>query len=192
MYKIIALSEIGTQITLSSYKQNSLQGDSVLAEIYKDFGVETVFKNNSIKIIKKQKHETELLKIDFLNCPDIAQTLACTCLGLAISFEFTGLQTLKIKETDRIIALQKEFLKFNKTLLTTQNSLFFDANQKSEAPIKPIIIDTYNDHRMAMAFAPLCLVQNEIQINNADIVSKSYPTFWEDLEKIGVCNNYKI
>lgn len=185
-YSLIALSDIGTGLTLTALEKNSLQADALCATIYEHFGVDTIFEIGQISIIKKREHKHTKLIVDFLNCPDIAQTVACTCLGLNISFDFTGLQTLKVKETDRITALQQEFLKFNKTVLATENRLLFDADKNPESSKDPIIIDTYNDHRMAMAFAPLCLVYKTIQINNAEVVSKSYPNFWEDLVQIGI------
>lgn len=185
-YSLVALSPIGTRIQISTLQKNSLQSDSACSIIYNDFGVETVFNNDIIELQKKENHKTKILKLDFITCPDIAQTIACTCLALNRGFVFTGLQTLVVKETNRIEALKNEFLKFNKTLHITESSISFHANEKNEPLETPIIIDTYNDHRMAMAFAPLCLIYNNLQINNADVVSKSYPTFWEDLKDIGI------
>lgn len=187
-YSLVALSPIGTRIQISTLQKTSLQADAFCATIYRYFGVETVFNTSTIELIKKENHQTEVLKLDFMNCPDIAQTLACTCLGLNSSFEFTGLQTLVVKETNRIDALKNEFLKFNKTLSITHQSISFDSNQNNKSFEKPIIIDTYNDHRMAMAFAPLCLVYDNIQINDSEVVSKSYPNFWNDLKSIGIKN----
>jgi len=179
-YSIVALSEVGTQITLSSYKDNSLQGDAVLADIYKNFGVDTIFENNSI-LIKKESENLNPKTFNLVNCPDIAQTIAVTCLGLGINCMLEGLHTLKIKETDRLVALKTEIEKFGTPVSITNNSL-------SLHDIKPlknnIVVDTYKDHRMAMAFAPLGLKTN-LTINTADVVSKSYPDFWTDLAHIG-------
>ncbi len=185
-YSIVALSPIGTRIQISTLQKNSLQPDSACSIIYNGFGVETIFNNNTIELHKKENHQTEILKIDFITCPDIAQTIACTCLALNRGFDFTGLQTLVVKETNRIEALKNEFQKFNKTLHTTESSISFHVNEKNESLETPIEIDTYNDHRMAMAFAPLCLIYNNLQINNADVVSKSYPAFWEDLKRLEI------
>jgi 3-phosphoshikimate 1-carboxyvinyltransferase len=187
-YAIIALSEIGTQVTLSSYKENSLQGDSVLVEIYKDFGVETIFKNNSITIHKLNDCQLPMVNYQLNNCPDIAQTIAVTCFGLGIACHLTGLHTLKIKETDRLEALKTELSKLGAIIVVSENSLTLNQSNRILSDIK---ISTYQDHRMAMAFAPLAL-KVPIIIENAEVVSKSYPNFWEDLksfsfeiEKIG-------
>ena len=181
-YSIIALSEIGTEITLSSYKKNSLQGDSALAEIYKNFGVETVFNsNNSITIVKSKIPNPKSLILNLNNSPDIAQTIAVTCFGLGLGCHLTGLHTLKIKETDRLEALKTELSKLGAIVSVTNDSLTL----KPLGQINPnCSIKTYQDHRMAMAFAPLAL-KTPIIIEEAEVVSKSYPTFWNDLKTIG-------
>ena len=183
-YSIVALSEIGTQIKLSSYKENSLQGDSALIEIYKDFGVETIFNSdNSITISKERIHNSELStrNSELNNSPDIAQTIAVTCFGLGMGCHLTGLHTLKIKETDRLEALKTELTKLGAKVSVTNDSLTLE---NSISINENIVIATYQDHRMAMAFAPLAL-KVPIQINEAEVVSKSYPDFWEDLKKVG-------
>jgi 3-phosphoshikimate 1-carboxyvinyltransferase len=180
-YSIVALSEIGTKITLASYKQNSLQGDSALVEIYKNFGVETVFENNSITISKSDDCNLQTLFCDLQSSPDIAQTIAVTCFGLRIGCHLTGLHTLKIKETDRLEALKTELSKLGATISVTNDSLTIEQSNNLNSNIK---IATYQDHRMAMAFAPLAL-KTSLIIENAEVVSKSYPTFWEDLQYIG-------
>ena len=198
-YSIIALSEIGTKITLSSYKQNSLQGDAALAEIYKNFGVETAFNDNNLITISKvnsnyknqlQKSTTTLNEkiynlqpttYNLNNSPDIAQTIAVTAFGLGIGCHLTGLHTLKIKETDRLEALKTELSKLGATVSVTNDSLTLEA---SSIISRNKAITTYQDHRMAMAFAPLAL-KVPITIENAEVVSKSYPTFWDDLKTVG-------
>ena len=180
-YAIIALSEIGTQVTLSSYKENSLQGDSALAEIYKDFGVETIFKDNSITIHKLNDCQLPSVNYPLNNCPDIAQTIAVTCFGLGIACHLTGLHTLKIKETDRLEALKTELSKLGAIIVVSENSLTLNQSNRILSDIK---IATYQDHRMAMAFAPLAL-KVPLIIEDAEVVSKSYPTFWENLKMIG-------
>jgi 3-phosphoshikimate 1-carboxyvinyltransferase len=181
-YSIVALSDIGTQITLSSYKQDSLQGDSALVDIYKNFGVETVFNsNNSIRILKDSNLKLETLNFELNNCPDIAQTIAVTCFGLGIGCNLTGLHTLKIKETDRLEALKTELSKLGANISVTVDSLTIQQSNNLNSNIK---IATYQDHRMAMAFAPLAL-KTSLIIEDAEVVSKSYPTFWEDLKNIG-------
>ena len=181
-FSIVALSKIGTEITLSSYKQNSLQGDSILPEIYKDFGVETIFnKDNSITISKFTTHNLKPKTYNLNNCPDIAQTIAVTCSGLGIACHLTGLHTLKIKETDRLEALKTELSKLGANISVTNDSLTLESSSKI---LENKTIKTYQDHRMAMAFAPLAL-KTSLIIEDAEVVSKSYPTFWEDLKKVG-------
>ncbi len=180
-YSIIALSEIGTQITLSSFKQNSLQGDSALVEIYKNFGVESVFNRNEITLHKVENLKPPTLNLELNTCPDIAQTIAVTCFGLGISCNLTGLHTLKIKETDRLEALKTELTKLGATISITNNSLTLETSENINSNV---CISTYQDHRMAMAFAPLAL-KVPIIIENAEVVSKSYPAFWEDVKQIG-------
>jgi 3-phosphoshikimate 1-carboxyvinyltransferase len=180
-YSIAALSEIGTEIKLSSYKQNSLQGDAVLAELYKEFGVETVFVNQSV-VLKKTIHTLlSSVSYDLNNAPDIAQTIAVTCFGLGMGCHLKGLHTLKIKETDRLTALQHELTKLGAVISTTNDSLTLEPSEKIN---RNITISTYQDHRMAMAFAPLAL-KTDIVIKEAEVVSKSYPDFWNDLKRIG-------
>ena len=180
-YSIIALSEIGTQITLSSYKKDSFQGDSVLAEIYKGFGVETNFETGTIVLCKTNNPQPATHNLQLNNSPDIAQTIAVTCFGLGIGCHLTGLHTLKIKETDRLQALQSELEKLGAQVSISDDSLIL---KPSNGIIPNITIKTYQDHRMAMAFAPLALKTNII-IEEAEVVSKSYPAFWEDLKSIG-------
>ena len=182
-YSIVALSDLGTKIELSSYKENSLQGDSVLADIYKQFGVTTTFQNNSILLEKSSIVNAESkIDLDLSNAPDIAQTISVTAFGLGISCHLIGLHTLKIKETDRLIALQNELAKLGANISVTDESLLLEETLGSIN--QDVEIETYNDHRMAMAFAPLAL-KTSILIKEADVVSKSYPDFWKDLEHIG-------
>ena len=180
-FSIVALAEIGTEITLSSYKQNSLQGDSSLVEIYKNLGVDTVFENNSIVLRKSVTPNPQLSNCNLNSSPDIAQTIVATCLGLGIGCHLTGLHTLKIKETDRLEALRIELTKLGANISVTNDSLTLVATKDINPNVK---IATYNDHRMAMAFAPLAL-KAPIIIENAEVVSKSYPDFWEDLKRLG-------
>ena len=180
-FSIVALAEIGTEITLSSYKQNSLQGDSSLVEIYKNLGVDTVFENNSIVLRKSVTPNPQLSNCNLNSSPDIAQTIVATCLGLGIGCHLTGLHTLKIKETDRLEALRIELTKLGANISVTNDSLTLVATKDINPNVK---IATYNDHRMAMAFAPLAL-KAPIIIENAEVVSKSYPDVWEDLKRLG-------
>ena len=183
-YSLVALSKENTTLTLSSLFYKSLQADAVCNSIYKQFGVESVFENNQVTLTK-QPHNLTNFHYDFTDCPDIAQTLVCTCIGLQISFHFAGLQTLKVKETDRIIALKNEAEKCGIDLEVSSNSITYKPNSETKQLTNDSIA-TYSDHRMAMAFAPLCLIYDTLLIEDGDVVSKSYPTFWEDLKLIGI------
>ncbi|QXP61218.1 3-phosphoshikimate 1-carboxyvinyltransferase [Olleya sp. HaHaR_3_96] len=181
-YSIAAMSTIGTSITLSSYKQNSLQGDSALATIYKSFGVTTTFKDNSVTLQKEVEVTLDAqINFDLKNAPDIAQTISVTAFGLGLECHLTGLHTLKIKETDRLVALKTEIEKIGGEVAITDNSLTL---KKATNRRQNIAVATYNDHRMAMAFAPLAL-KTPIIIEDYKVVSKSYPTFWDDLAALG-------
>ena len=178
-YSLVALSEIGASVTLSSYNKISLQGDSCLVEIYKNFGVTTIFQNSSIILTKSVEilNENEV-SLDLRNAPDLAQTIAVTCFGLGLACNLTGLHTLKIKETDRLMALKNELEKLGATIKITNKSLHLEPSWQIKINC---VIKTYNDHRMAMAFAPLSL-KVPITIEDADVVTKSYVGFWEDFE----------
>jgi len=180
-YSLIALSPIGTKISLSSFVKDSLQGDAKLAEIYSDLGVETTFIDNKI-VLRKTTNEITFSSANLIETPDLAQTLVVTCLGLGRSCKLTGLHTLKIKETDRLVALKQELEKLGATVTISEDTLELNAvtNLKSD-----IYIDTYNDHRMAMAFAPLAL-KTALHVNEAEVVTKSYPKFWDDLQSVGI------
>jgi 3-phosphoshikimate 1-carboxyvinyltransferase len=179
-FSLVALSETAS-ITLSSYKETSLQGDSALVKIYKQMGVETHFDGNEMTLVKIPDFKFEDVDFELNNTPDIAQTIVVTCLGLGIGCNLTGLHTLKIKETDRLEALRIELTKLGANISVTNHSLTLIAANTINPNIK---IATYNDHRMAMAFAPLAL-KVPIIIENAEVVSKSYPDFWEDLKSLG-------
>lgn len=172
-----------TQITISSYKQDSLQGDAVLAEIYTKLGVISRFDGHQLNLqLDTSKKLPEVLELDLSNSPDIAQTIAVSCFGLGIACDLTGLHTLKIKETDRLEALKAEITKLGGAIEVTDKALHL---KKRNTSIKEnCTIATYHDHRMAMAFAPLGLCV-PICIEDAGVVSKSYPDFWEDLKTLG-------
>ena len=184
-YSLLALSKINTSLNINGLFQNSLQADSLCADIYENFGVATSYSVNEITITKSSINSKQILDYNFIECPDIAQTVVCTCVGLKTAFKFTGLQTLKVKETDRIIALKNEFLKLGVELIVTDNSIhWFGENNINNS--KTVSISTYNDHRMAMSFASMILVLDEFIIEDASVVSKSYPLFWEHLNQIGI------
>lgn len=178
-YSLVALSP-NSEIKLTSYNKNSLQGDSVLATIYKNLGVETRFEDNSLVLKNNNTLILKPLNINLISAPDIAQTIAVTCFGLRIECFLTGLHTLKIKETDRLVALKTEIEKLGGEVQITSETLYLKSSNKIKENIS---ISTYDDHRMAMAFAPLA-TKVSIQIENANVVSKSYPTFWEDFKKV--------
>lgn len=180
-FSIMALCTSG-EIQLKNYFEESLQGDAVLMEIYRELGVESRIVNHSLILTKRENYtQPHHLNLNLVEAPDIAQTIAVTCYGLGVSCHLTGLHTLKIKETDRLVALQNELTKLGAQIQIDHNSLQLSAAQNF---IPNQSIETYNDHRMAMAFAPLALCV-PLQIKEADVVSKSYPTFWEDLQKAG-------
>lgn len=180
-YSIVALSQMGTALQLSTFKKDSLQGDAILAEIYRDFGVSTKFMGDIILLVKTDNRHPTTNSYHLNHNPDLAQTIAVTAFGLGISCNLSGLHTLKIKETDRLHALQNELQKLGAEVSISDDSLTLEAAHAIKPNIK---IATYQDHRMAMAFAPLA-VRVPIVIENAEVVSKSYPAFWDDLAKIG-------
>jgi len=182
-YSIVALGRDADRVTINSYKKYSLQGDASLIEIYRKLGVQSSFDGASLTLDRIVNFEyPEHLELDLSNSPDIAQTIAVTCLGLGIACTLTGLHTLKIKETDRLEALKAEITKLGGAIEVTHDTLFLET-QKS-ALNEYVTIATYHDHRMAMAFAPLALKVG-LEIEDAGVVSKSYPDFWSDLELLG-------
>jgi len=181
-YQIVALSK-EAEVTLPGLFKDSSQGDSQVAGIFRSLGVETIYKDKTV-ILKKNGKSVERLDYDFINQPDLAQTFVVTCALLNIPFRFSGLQSLKIKETDRMAALITEMRKLGYILHETDGSVLSWEGERCTTEEHPAI-DTYEDHRMAMAFAPTCLALPEILINNPQVVSKSYPRYWEDLRQAG-------
>ncbi len=181
-YSFAALAAPGSVIRLSSYHKNSLQGDSILSEIYETFGVSTVFEDHCIVLEKYSRPAQGHFSYNLSNAPDLAQTIAVSCFGLGLGCDLTGLHTLKIKETDRLEALKTELTKLGASIETTDDSLIMSPGDE---PKPGVAIDTYHDHRMAMAFAPLAM-RTEIYINDAGVVSKSYPDFWDDVKGLGI------
>lgn len=180
-YSIVALSE-RAEVRLNNFYKNSIQGDSVLTKYYKSLGVGTRFTENKI-ILTKLKDFTppQNLNLNLIDSPDLAQTIAVTCFGLKINCFLDGLQTLNIKETKRLNALKNELKKLGANIQVTESSLKLFEAKKIKNNIK---IKTYDDHRMAMSFAPLSL-KIPIFIENPSVVAKSYPKFWDDLRKAG-------
>ena len=182
-FSIIALSN-NLELTLNNFSKNSMQGDSKIISIFQKLGVETIFNknNNSILLRHLKTKIIDCLSLNLNDTPDIAQTLAVTCFGLGIPCKLEGLKTLKIKETDRLLALKTELEKLGANVTITEESITVFCSRKI---IENITIETYQDHRMAMAFAPLVL-KVPINILEPNVVTKSYTTFWKDLLKIGV------
>jgi len=184
-YSIVALAN-RSEISLKSFFEESKQGDAALTEIYEKFGVKTTHSNGKIILSKiTDFNPPNFITLNLKNTPDLAQTIAVTCLGLNIDCKLSGLHTLKIKETNRLTALKTEIEKLGGNVKITDRSLELLNTGKIN---ENILIDTYNDHRMAMSFAPLGL-RVPININNPKVVSKSYPDFWDDLQKIGFNQN---
>ena len=180
-YSLVALSD-SSDITLSSFFNNSIQGDSRIVDIYKQFGVETKFLNDKIYLKKNNIDLPDSISINLRDNPDLAQTIVVTCLGLGVNCKLEGLHTLKLKETDRLLALKREIEKFEVDSITiSDQSITLKNNSKLKSGVS---INTYDDHRMAMSFAPLSMI-NPIIIINPEVVSKSYLNFWNDLESIG-------
>ncbi|PWD99952.1 3-phosphoshikimate 1-carboxyvinyltransferase [Marinilabilia rubra] len=182
-FQIVALSEAGASVALKGLDRYSLQGDSAVADLFKQLGVKHKFSQKGL-ILTNNGEKSGSFKYDFTHQPDLAQTFAMTCAALDIPFHLTGLHTLKIKETDRIQALINEAGKFGYAFTTNDvDDLKWDG-AKSEPRVEPLVA-TYHDHRMAMAFAPLAIKHGAFSIENPVVVSKSYPGYWDDLMKAG-------
>ena len=186
-YEMVALSgDSEAKVVLPGLFRDSLQGDSAVSELFSQLGVTTTFNKNSV-CLTKRACGSEPFVCNMLNQPDLAQTLMVTCCMMGKHFRISGLQTLRIKETDRIAALQNELGKLGFHIGVDEDDTMFWNGEKETNTMgsDDIAIDTYEDHRMAMAFAPVALKRDSIIINNPDVVSKSYPSFWEDMRKAG-------
>lgn len=188
-YEMVALSpKDDAWIELPGLFKESLQGDRAVHDIFRLLGVDTEFVEDENGLegirIRKVGKPVERLDYNFVNQPDLAQTLVVTCALMGIPFRFTGLQSLKIKETDRIAALQTELKKLGYLIQESDDSILYWDGERTDAEREPII-ETYEDHRMAMSLAPACLKLGSLRINNPEVVSKSYPNFWEDLARKG-------
>lgn len=181
-YSCLAMMNKG-EFEISTYHKNSLQGDSKVADFYKLFGIETRFQKESLLLSKVDNFERpEKIELDLNDTPDLAQTIAVTCLGLEVECYLTGLHTLKVKETDRLVALKTEIEKFGAEVIITTESLYLKPVSRLNSEVK---IETYQDHRMAMAFAPLAL-KTDLEILNPEVVSKSFPDFWKKMKTLGI------
>ena len=171
------------EIVLPGLLEDSYQGDSHGAALFARLGVQTDFTPQGVVLHPGQAPDTHL-EADLVNIPDLAQTFVVTCCLLGVTFRFTGLQSLKIKETDRLSALVTELRKLGYVLRCEQDRILVWEGERCPAQQTPVI-DTYEDHRMAMAFAPACIRVPGLRIAEPKVVSKSYPHFWEDLRKVG-------
>ena len=184
-YQILALAEKG-EVLLENLQLESLQGDANIAGWFEQFGVISQQKKEGVQLLKTANIQPEKLKLDFIENPDVAQTFACLCVAKQIPFHFFGLKTLKIKETDRISALQNELTKFGAVLTEpAEGELVWDGTLEPSKSEKLPLIKTYHDHRMALAFAPMAMTGQKLEIEDPMVVTKSYPAFWEDLKKAG-------
>ena len=180
-YSILSISDNINNLTLQGLKKKSNQGDSVISELMKSFGVNTQYKEDGI-VLTKIKLDTEEIELDFRDCPDLAQTILVVAAYHKIKLKVSGVESLKIKETDRLVAMKNELKKIGCDFYEEGN--YWILEKRSREIDDELSIDTYKDHRMAMAFAPLAS-KKSIIINDPDVVVKSYPTYWEDLKKVG-------
>lgn len=180
-YSILSISDNINNLTLQGLKKKSNQGDSVISELMKSFGVNTQYKEDGI-VLTKIKLDTEEIELDFRDCPDLAQTILVVAAYHKIKLKVSGVESLKIKETDRLLAMKNELKKIGCDFYEEGN--FWILEKRNREIDDELSIDTYKDHRMAMAFAPLASKKSMI-INDPDVVVKSYPTYWEDLKKVG-------
>ena len=189
-YEILALTDdTQSKVALQGLKDGSRQGDSTVRYIFSLLGIKTSFKEKGVNgmpeaLLTRHSRMLNRMDYDFTNQPDLAQTLIAVCPVLGIPFHFTGLGTLKIKETDRIEAMKREMEKLGYILHEEEGTALSWTGERCEPMTQPTI-DTYEDHRMAMSFAPLAIKLGEIRINNPEVVSKSYPHYWADLRKAG-------
>ncbi|MBN2636554.1 MAG: 3-phosphoshikimate 1-carboxyvinyltransferase [Prolixibacteraceae bacterium] len=184
-YQILALAEKG-EVFLENLRLKSLQGDANISKWFEQFGVYSEQKGNGVILRKATSEKPVKLVLDFIENPDVAQTMACLCVAKQIPFHFTGLKTLKIKETDRITALQNELGKFGAEIIEpSHGELKWNGKIITEKIEKIPVIKTYHDHRMALAFAPIAIAGYQLIIDEPEVVTKSYPNFWDDLTEIG-------
>ena len=183
-YQVAALLP-GSEIMLPDLSPESLQGDSVLVQLFEPLGVSSTFNAEGVLIRSEKKRLPGIYEYDFTGCPDLVQTLAVTLCSMGVTFRFTGTTTLRVKETDRIAALQAELKRVGYRLAAAPSGEWLAWDGARCEPDPDPSISTYHDHRMAMAFAPLAISRGEIGIDDPGVVTKSYPGYWSDLEKAG-------
>lgn len=185
-FEMVALSQ-NAEILLKGLKLNNLQGDKVLTEIFDNLGVTSQFTDDGLRLTKSANEIVKEFTYDFTECPDLAQAVIVTCAALGIKGRFVGLKTLRIKETDRIEALKNELSKLGYSIEVVGNDILLQGvTHVLQADPENVIIKSYDDHRMAMAFAPLALLRGDICIDDPEVVKKSYPGFWKDIEMVGL------
>ena len=188
-YEMMALTDdADAEVNLVGLHHDSIQGDSKVQQLFNELGVETLHQvaedGTEFVRLRKSGNRTSRFCCDFTHPPDLAQTFVVTCVMLNIPFHFTGLQSLKIKETDRMAALRTELRKLGYDIQEQDDSILYWNGELCQAQATPII-DTYEDHRMAMAFAPCAMKLGNLKMNHPEVVSKSYPAYWDDLKKVG-------
>ncbi|TXC81366.1 3-phosphoshikimate 1-carboxyvinyltransferase [Luteibaculum oceani] len=180
---LIALA-LDSSIILSGLKKESLQGDAILTSLFKSFGINTHFTNEGARLVNGEGDNTAF-NYNFSDCPDLAQSFMIACVLTKREGNFAGLDSLKVKETDRILAMQQELAKIGWRLEEKPNG-DYHLYQESVIPKSEVVISTYEDHRMAMAFAPLAILNKNIAISNPEVVDKSYPNFWKDINSFNL------
>ena len=180
-YSFLALADTSSLLELASVRPSSPQGDRVISEIMTHFGIKSHFESGKV-LLQKSDSQKKTIDLDFKNCPDLAQTIMAAAAVSGVTLHMTGLESLKIKETDRILAMRTELSKLGATLDEMDSKWVLSPSEQLPASIE---VDTYEDHRMAMAFAPLSQLM-EVIIDDPAVVNKSYPGFWEEVKKLGV------
>jgi 3-phosphoshikimate 1-carboxyvinyltransferase len=185
-YQVVAFAPTAN-IVLKDLRQESVQGDSVLPAIYANLGVASVFTDDGLRLSKSIQPAQSEFNYDFTNCPDLAQAVIVSCAALGIKGRFTGLKTLRVKETDRIAALSNELIKLGYKVDVVGDEIWLSGNNSSNIKSDtPVVVNCYDDHRMAMSFAPLAILRNDICIEDPEVVKKSYPGFWKDMALAGI------
>ncbi len=183
-YQIAALLP-GSSIKLPYLRPQSLQGDAVLVDIFETLGVKSQFRKDGVFLNSQSIIKPESFEYDFTGCPDLVQTCAVTFCSMGIPFRFSGTRTLRVKETDRIAALESELKKFGFLLSSEESGSWIGWDGSQCEPLSDPLVQTFHDHRMAMAFAPLAIGYGQIAIEDPGVVTKSYPAYWDDLLKAG-------
>ena len=183
-YQVAALLP-GSSIHLPFLSRQSLQGDAVLVDIFDALGVTSQFQENGVLLTSRIIPKLQHFEYDFTGCPDLVQTCAVTLCSMGIPYRFTGTRTLRVKETDRIAALESELKKMGFLLISDEAGAWLEWDGSRCDPVTDPLIQTFHDHRMAMAFAPMAIGNSPLAIEDPGVVTKSYPGFWDDLKKVG-------